>query len=292
MKPYVSVIVPIKEERIDSSDFKRLIAALEVQQFRNFEVIIVVDGLADLPAWIDTAFVRSRRFLVLPSPRAKGVGWLRRRGLQEARGTYSIFTDDDTVPSPVWLDQYKKVWDAFPNALIAGPDDRVNGEGFGARAMEHIFRYLWRDLHKDSAASFRRPTAKMCTSANCGFPTAEGLRVGYGQVTGSSADRAFLELWKISGKTAIYCPEIVVKHGKDLTLTQAMKQWKWYGKGGYRVQQWLIATSHRRISVITPLYWLRLAARMPDMKLKTAAALMHLAYVYGYVTAWIEDSKA
>jgi glycosyltransferase involved in cell wall biosynthesis len=77
-----------------------LTAVLQQTRGRNVEILVVNDGSTDntLDAVASYSGVR-----VLSQPNA-GPAAARNRGAEEARGTIILFTDDDCVPMPDWLD--------------------------------------------------------------------------------------------------------------------------------------------------------------------------------------------
>jgi len=115
----LSVIIPTFK-RPDALD--RILAALEEQVTGNpeYSVIVVNDGshsraYADVVAgypWINYLTHETNR----------GGGAARNTGARQAAGLYLVFTDDDCIPAPSWLDWLVAVIHEYPwLAAIAGP---------------------------------------------------------------------------------------------------------------------------------------------------------------------------
>jgi glycosyltransferase involved in cell wall biosynthesis len=94
--PFVSVVMPTRN-RADM--LKRAIAALEAQDYPNFEIIVVDNGSTDETPQVIADAPRARA-LVNPIP---GVSLSRQKGIEAAKGSIIAMCDDDTVPKPDWL---------------------------------------------------------------------------------------------------------------------------------------------------------------------------------------------
>lgn len=102
----------------------RMLAALRSQTLApdRFEVIAVDDGSAD-----DTAAVLEREVAaggldlrVLGHDRPRGPAAARNAGWRAARGPAVLFTDDDCVPSPGWIEAALAAWQARPDRIVQG----------------------------------------------------------------------------------------------------------------------------------------------------------------------------
>ena len=98
--PRVSVVVPVRDRRDLLRD---LLAALDVQTFRDFELLVVDDGSVDGSAELaESTTVAGQPVRVL---RQEGLGAVaaRQRGAADSRGEVLAFTDSDCTPVPGWL---------------------------------------------------------------------------------------------------------------------------------------------------------------------------------------------
>jgi GT2 family glycosyltransferase len=95
-QPYVSVVVCTcrRERRLRS-----LLAALQAQEYREFE-IIVVDNAPEHSAAAEVAREAKARYIIEPR---RGVRYARNTGIRAAQAKVIAFIDDDCVPGPRWL---------------------------------------------------------------------------------------------------------------------------------------------------------------------------------------------
>jgi glycosyltransferase involved in cell wall biosynthesis len=98
--PAVSVIIPVKDRR---DLLQRALDALDVQTFRDFEVLVVDDGStdgADVVAASST--VAGRPVRLLPNE-GQGAVAGRQTGVRASTSPILAFTDSDCEPDPAWL---------------------------------------------------------------------------------------------------------------------------------------------------------------------------------------------
>lgn len=111
--PFFSVVVPTFERREQLGD---LLAGLNVQSFRNFEVIVIDQSLERSTPPRDYSFPLSYHYVPF-----KGAVLARNHGGSLARGEYIAFIDDDCIPEADWLD-------TAANILKAGEYVGIEGE--------------------------------------------------------------------------------------------------------------------------------------------------------------------
>ena len=123
-EPLVTVVIPTYGR---PRQLKACLAALAEQTLAEpWEVVVVDDGSPQTldsvgPAWSGRLDLR-----VIRQDNA-GPAAARNRGVQEARGTFIAFTDDDCLPEPQWLDTLVRAARERPGALVGGTT--LNGLG-------------------------------------------------------------------------------------------------------------------------------------------------------------------
>jgi GT2 family glycosyltransferase len=125
-----SIIVP-SYRRADA--LERLVASIAPQLAdRPDRELIVVDDASKDPAYAALAARYPGQMQLLTQPKNAGPSAARNEGARIARGEYLIFTDDDCVAPPYWLD-----W--FDNIVTQNPDADLIG-GY-ARPLPHVKRW-------------------------------------------------------------------------------------------------------------------------------------------------------
>lgn len=125
-----SIIVP-SYRRADA--LERLVASIAPQLAdRPDRELIVVDDASNDPAYPALAARYPGQMRLITQPKNAGPSAARNAGARIARGEYLIFTDDDCVAPPYWLD-----W--FDNIVTQNPDvDLIGGY---ARPLPHVRRW-------------------------------------------------------------------------------------------------------------------------------------------------------
>jgi len=104
-KPVFSIVIPaLNEER----NLPVLLASLENQTFREFEVIIVDSGSTDNTKYEATKFLQKNSHFKFIEHRCKNVSQARNFGAQQARSDWLIFFDADGEVEKIFLDGIKK----------------------------------------------------------------------------------------------------------------------------------------------------------------------------------------
>lgn len=145
-RPTVSVVVSTYQR---SQFLPVLVRALEAQTLPpgSFEVTFVDDGSGDgtWPSLVDLAGGTPIAMQALRLARNVGAGTGRDVGVAESRAPLVVFTDDDCVPTPTWLEALTRPFrgapeDALPHLVVQGKTVpwNMDEEGTGAWA-----RSLW-----------------------------------------------------------------------------------------------------------------------------------------------------
>jgi GT2 family glycosyltransferase len=113
--PEVSVVIPTRDRPVP---LERCVAALYEQVTdRDFEVVVVDDSGEGVQSF---SFPNGKVRLV--SGPVRGPAAARNVGIRAARGSIVLFTDDDTVPHPGWLEAAASALEVDPAAVgVEGP---------------------------------------------------------------------------------------------------------------------------------------------------------------------------
>ena len=119
--PEVSVVVATHNRALRLAQLleglRRQTLALE-----RFEVIVVDDGSSDATQHVLTREAkRGELRLCIPPPLDRaGPASARNRGWRLARAQVVAFTDDDCVPTPIWLETLLRATRSHPDAIVRG----------------------------------------------------------------------------------------------------------------------------------------------------------------------------
>jgi len=206
-KPVVSVIVPTynRGDRI-----RACLDALRAQHTgKRYEIIVVDDGSTDDTAKVAGQYPSVR---VIRQPNA-GPARARNHGVEEAHGEIVLFTDDDCVPEPGWLDRMIAVFDD-PRVAGAKGAYRTRQTSLVARFVQLEYEEKYSRLQKyrdidfvDSySAAFRRRVFQAAGGYDTGFPSA------------SVEDQEFSFRLASAGHVLRFIPDALVWHTHADTL--------------------------------------------------------------------------
>lgn len=99
--PLVSVVVPIYKAE---PYIRRCLDSIKAQTFQNYEVIMINDGTPDSSADIAAEYTVDPRFKLFHQEN-RGVGYVRNRGIELAKGEYVAFVDSDDAIVPEHLEK-------------------------------------------------------------------------------------------------------------------------------------------------------------------------------------------
>ena len=97
-----------------------ILNALKEQSFKNFELIVIVDGSTDNTMQVLEKFIQYFDNSKIYRQENRGRAAVRNRGAKEASGDLIIFFDDDMRPEPDCIEQHSVHHDRFPNSLSSG----------------------------------------------------------------------------------------------------------------------------------------------------------------------------
>jgi GT2 family glycosyltransferase len=209
----VSIIIPTFNGASRIS--KCLDALLNQTSSRHLEILVVNDGSTD-----ETVDVVSRYHHVrLITQTNAGPAAARNRGALEASGSIILFTDDDCVPTPQWVEA---MVEPFQDAEVVGAKGiyRSLQKSVTARFVQIEYedryqlmaRHSWIDFIDTYSAGFRRDRFLEMKGYDTSFPVAcaEDIELSY---------RMSARGWKM-----IFTPLAVVYHSHPDTLSRYLKK--------------------------------------------------------------------
>ena len=219
-----SIIIPTRNRAALLDRCLAAIGALEYPR-NDFEVLVIDDASDIAPTDV---IDRHSSSLILRFFHSDGHGPARARnfGLNEARGEYVVFTDDDCAPQPQWLNAFDLAFRSDPAAAFGGqitnaPENNVCGR---ASQMLVTFLYSCFDLH---------PDLKFFCSNNLAFPRCELLHLGGFDETfplAAGEDRELCARWQQKYQLH-FLAAAVVQHRQVLGILSFALQHFRYGIG-------------------------------------------------------------
>jgi glycosyltransferase involved in cell wall biosynthesis len=190
-------------------------ALLKQTAGRDVEILVVNDGSIDNTAEVVAGYSGVR----LIAQRNAGPAAARNRGALEARGTLLLFTDDDCVPMPDWLDAMITPFDD-PEVVGVRGVYRTHQERVAARFVQIEYEDRYRlmadldciDFIDTYSAAFRRDRFLEMDGYDTSFPVAcaEDVELSY---------RMSAHGWKMK-----FAPAAIVYHTHPDTLARYLKK--------------------------------------------------------------------
>ena len=281
--PRFSVIVACPG---DSVVLRRLIAALDAQTYRNFEVLFLPDRLLVRP---EVRF----RFRILATG---GVRPARKRnqGALVADGDILAFIDDDAYPRPDWLANAAARFAADPaiDALggpgLTPPEDPPAAQLSGAILASPLVSGNFRHRYFIQGALRRVEDFPSCNLfvRKAAFDAIRGFREDFwpGEDTLLCADL------QLAGRTLWYDPRVVVYHHRRPVFGPHLRQIGRYAlHRGYFARR--VGLNSRRLSYLLPtLFLLGLLLGAPLACLSPWLAVPYLAIVSLYLLVTLGDT--
>lgn len=117
----ISIIIPIYNRR---DNLRLVLAALDKQGMKDFEVVVSDDGSSDNPLSVLQEFDARLRLRYCWHPhRGYRLSFVRNDGARFATGDAYLFVDSDVMLNPFALEHYRNIFEANPDAIIAGRYD-------------------------------------------------------------------------------------------------------------------------------------------------------------------------
>ncbi|MGA7218562.1 MAG: glycosyltransferase [Candidatus Sulfotelmatobacter sp.] len=190
-------------------------ALLKQAAARDAEILVVNDGSTDNTEEVVAQYPAVR----LITQANAGPAAARNRGAVESRGTIILFTDDDCVSMPDWLDAMLK---PFADSEVVGTKGvyRTHQKSLAARFVQLEYEDKYRlmagadsiDFIDTYSAAFRRDRFLEMTGYDTSFPVAcaEDVELSY---------RMSARGWKMN-----FVPDAIVYHTHPATLSSYLKK--------------------------------------------------------------------
>jgi GT2 family glycosyltransferase len=210
-KPFVSIILCTIGRPTQT---KACIASIQKNIYKNFEIILVRQGLCP---------IRPTQNIIIVDCLPKGLGYARNTGIRHSKGELLVFTDDDCVVSEDWLLQIiKRVRKTRNAAAYFGRvlPYQVNMHQYQicpSMVEYNSLRIYTKPINPPLVGSGNNMIIKRQTIVTCGF-FKDWL--GPGSV-GKNADDTEMILRLLSvGEHIVFDPSIVVYHNRWISVKE------------------------------------------------------------------------
>jgi glycosyltransferase involved in cell wall biosynthesis len=158
------------------------LTVIETPSGVEWEVLVVNNGCTDHTDHVIRAFVGRLPIRCIVEPR-RGLSRARNRAVDDVTSQYIIWTDDDVIVHPGWLDAYVAAFRRWPEAAIFGGPTIPAYQAPTTRWVpecEHLLKlpYAIRDFG-DVPIRLSVRQAHYCVGANCSVRTAEQRKFRY-----------------------------------------------------------------------------------------------------------------
>lgn len=228
--PLVTVAIPTFRRP------EKLLACLEAlarQTFREpWEVVAVDDGSPQPIAPAIAGRTHGLDVRILRQDNA-GPAAARNRAVEEARGTFIAFTDDDCLPEPAWLETLVQAAREREGSLVGGTT--VNGlpDDLFATTSQLIVDLVYEHFNADPERSYFFASNNMlCERAR--FLEIGGFDRSFPRA--GAEDREFCDRWRLRGWPLLWRPAARVEHRHPQTLRGFIDLHVRYGRGAYLYQ--------------------------------------------------------
>ena len=283
--PTFSVVVPTYERE---ASLARCLEALVAQTLDRdrFEVVVVDDGSTVRPRGA-VARAASRMDVRLIEQANAGPAAARNAGADAARGAYVVFTDDDCLPDPAWLEALDAMAARHPGCAIGGRVVNALGDGLFSSASQLLIEFLYDYYNVDetggrffitSNLALPAPTFRQIGGFDQSFPLA------------AAEDRDLCDRWREAGLEMVYCHHAIVHHAHALGMRSFCRQHFNYGRGAFHLHRARARRDVQPLRVEPPNFYGRLVGYPfrhdrggRAVALSALLALSQAVYVSGYL---------
>ena len=199
--------------------------ALMKQDDSDFEVVVVDDGSTTPLAEVCERF--GERVRCIRQDNA-GAGPARNRAVEEARGVFLAFIDDDCLPHPDWLRKLREAHAGDADRLVGGYVLNGLPENVYSSTSQGLCDYLY-DYFGAAEGNIDFFTTNNMGCTREGFLAIGGFNTSFPRA--GAEDRDFGIRWRESGRHLLYEPAALVDHFHAMSLKSFLKQHWNYGRG-------------------------------------------------------------
>ena len=225
--PVVTIVIPTFGRPLQ---LQACLASLAEQTLPEpWEVVVVDDGSPQSIEGVALAWTGGLDLRVIRQANA-GPAAARNRGVQEARGTWIAFTDDDCRPEPQWLATLVRAAREHPGALIGGATLNGLSSELFATTSQLIVDLVYAHYNADPANSYFLASNNMLCARGY-FLSLGGFDPSFPRA--GAEDRDFCDRWRIAGWPLIWRPEARVQHRHSQSLRTFIDLHVRYGRGAF-----------------------------------------------------------
>jgi glycosyltransferase involved in cell wall biosynthesis len=191
--------------------------------------VIVVDDGSHPPIGLMVSLFSQKIDVKLVTQNHAGPSKARNTGAAKAKGNFLVFTDDDCVPVPDWLQKLSMGFTEFSNHMIGGKTLNALPNNIYSSVSQLIIDavYSYYNVFPNRPSYF--------TSNNIALPSEAFYAIGgFNDTFMFAEDREFCDQWLRHGYQMTQFPEVVLYHAHVLTLLTFWRQHFNYGRGAYR----------------------------------------------------------
>ena len=187
-----------------------------------------MDDGSPVPLAIDTrSLPASFRFRILHKEQSGPAG-ARQFGARSSRAEILLFTDDDCMPTPDWVQTLARAVEAHPHAMVGGTTRNGAVSNRQARVNQLILDLVYQHFNPSG-----RP-ATFFASNNVGCRRADFIELGGFDPDfplPAAEDRDLCDRWRKRGWPLVHEPNAIVDHHHFQTLVQFLRMYFRYGRG-------------------------------------------------------------
>ena len=227
----ISVIIPTRNRpRAVESCLDAL--AAQTLPAESFEVIVVDDG-SEPPLTLDPKRWAAKFHLKLLHQPNTGPAGARNRGVTEARGEFLAFTDDDSLPTPTWLEKLIAALRKHPGALVGGSTfNGLKGDIF-AETSQLIVTLVYEHFNRDSENAYFFASNNIAVGRDR-YLASGGFDADFDSP--AAEDREFCDRWRMQRRPLIWESAARIEHRHAQNLCGFLRlHWR-YGQGAFLYQ--------------------------------------------------------